>query len=342
MADTRSSWKPSASLANLRLRSRIIAAIRNFFADRGVLEVETPLLCKTTATDPHIASFRVLEQSSAPISDAFASKHTADFPYQYLQTSPEFAMKRLLASGSGSIYQICKAFRLEEHGRYHHSEFTMLEWYRIGFDHHQLMDEIDLLLQTVADTESADRLTYAEIFQNFLSIDPHISTTHELQNCAQQNGIEHIENPDPENKDFWLYLLLSHCIEPHLGGKRPVFILDFPAQQAALAKIRPSNPPVAERFELYWKGIELANGYHELTDAKEQERRFKADNKKRRQLNLPEIPEDQQLLAALSKGMPDCAGVALGIDRLVMLAAHLDTIDKVISFSSSPFAVDLG
>lgn len=319
MADTPIVWKPSAILANLRLRSRIIAAIRNFFAERGVLEVETPLLCNTTATDPHIASFSVkLPQATSP---------------QYLQTSPEFAMKRLLAAGSGCIYQICKAFRSEESGRRHNPEFTMLEWYRSGFNHHQLMDEIDLLLQTVVNTETADRFSYAEIFQNRLSINPHTATCLELQHCAQQHSLENLENPEPNDKDFWLHLLLSHCIEPHLGRNRPVFILDFPASQAALAKIRPGSPPVAERFELYWQGVELANGYHELTDALEQEQRFIADNQKRRKLHLPEISADKQLLAALAAGMPDCAGVALGIDRLVMLAARAKAISEVISFT---------
>lgn len=321
MADTGTDWKPSASLVNLRLRSRIIVAIRHFFTERGVLEVETPLLGNTTATDPHITSFTVPAPSSQPTSNTY-----------FLQTSPEFAMKRLLAAGSGSIFQLGKAFRVDEQGRYHHREFTMLEWYRVGFNHLQLMAEIDALLQTILHSQAADYYTYAEIFQNHLKINPHLCTIADLQNCAARHGVNAMNNPEPTDKDFWLHLLLSHCIEPHLGRERPVFILDFPASQAALAKIRLGNPPLAERFELYYQGIELANGYHELTDANEQRQRFINDNAKRRQLGLPELPIDNNLLAALAAGMPDCAGVALGVDRLVMLAANAESIREVLSF----------
>ncbi len=336
--DPESLWRPSANLENLRLRSRIIAEIRNFFAQRGVLEVETPLLCKTTTTDPHVASFKFEQPNNTALQSSDLNSNRIHFSKKthpsnvYLQTSPEFAMKRLLASGSGCIYQICKAFRLEESGRYHHPEFSMLEWYRVGFDHHQLMDEIDAMMQTVANTEVAERISYREIFQNFLDINPHTSDAVELEDCARLNGIKGLENPNPNDTDFWLHLLLSHCIEPHLGRQRPVFIFDFPASQAALARICSANSPIAERFELYWNGIELANGYHELTDVTEQQRRCYADNDKRHQLNLPKIPIDEQLMAALANGMPDCAGVALGLDRLVMLIAKERAIKEVISF----------
>ena len=220
-------WQASAQLTALRVRSQIIQIIRNFFADRGVLEVETPLLYPSAATDPVIISLPV-ELGSAP---------------WFLQTSPEFAMKRLLAAGSGSIYQLCKAFRGEERGRLHNHEFTMLEWYRVGFDHIQLMDEIDALLNAVMQAPKADRYTYQHIFQHYLDIDPHRSTAFELQQCASQQGIElnsqSVDLTDRTDRDFWLHLLLSHCIEPQLGQIRPVFITDFPASQAALAKIRP-------------------------------------------------------------------------------------------------------
>lgn len=314
---TSSHWQPSASINNLRLRAELIATIRRFFAERGVLEVDTPLLCHSTATDPHIHSLR-----------------TANNPPYYLQTSPEFAMKRLLAAGAGSIYQLAKAFRGDEQGRHHNVEFTILEWYRVGFNHHQLMDEMDELLKAVLKTDSADRCTYADLFQRHLQLDPHRSTVTELQQCAQAQGLTDFTPDDPNDKDFWLHLLLSHCIEPQIGQDKPLFITDFPVSQAALAKIRPGDPPVAERFEVYYRGVELANGYHELTHANEQRRRFIADNQQRQARQLPQIPIDEYLLAALQHGMPECAGVALGVDRLIMLATGASSISEVISFTA--------
>lgn len=295
-------WKPSASLVNLRLRAQILAKIRSFFAEREVLEVETPLLSAAATTDPHLKSFRV----------------ERDY---YLQTSPEFAMKRLLAAGSGAIYQIGKAFRDEEQGRQHNPEFTMLEWYRPGFDHHDLMDEMDDLLQTILGTETAERLIYADAFQKYLGINPHTATITELQKCAQIN-IVGLENA---SRDAWLHLLISHCIEPHLGQQKPTFLYNFPASQAALARV---HDGVAERFEVYIQGMELANGFHELRDATEQEKRFIADLQER----SIQVPYDQHLLSALRHGLPDCAGVALGIDRLVMIAANTRNIADVMSF----------
>lgn len=309
------SWQPTATIKHLQQRAQILAAIRQFFAARQVLEVETPLLGDSTATDPFIGSL------------------TTTGSMQFLQTSPEFPMKRLLAAGSGSIYQITKAFRAEEHGRLHHTEFTLLEWYRVGFDHRQLMQETDALLQQVLHTPSAECLTYAQVFQQYLGIDPHLTSVAELENCARQYGLTHIQNPDAQDADFWRHLLMTHAIEPHIGQQRPLFITDYPASQAALARIRLDKPPVAERFEVYFRGIELANGYHELSDAKEQRRRFLADNQRRGALGLPQIPLDERLLAALTHGLPDCAGIALGIDRLVMLAVGANAIEEVISFT---------
>lgn len=313
-------WRPTANITQLKQRSQILANIRQFFAKRNVWEVETPLLAHSTATDPHIGSLVV------PIMDG---KNPSTF---YLQTSPEFAMKRLLAAGSGSIYQISKAFRAEEKGRLHHTEFTLLEWYRIGFDHHQLMDEMDALLHCVLQTKPAERLSYQEIFQRYLKMDPLLASTEELIKCAHQQGLSISQTVDEDDIDFWRHLLMSHFIEPHLGKDWPVFITDFPASQAALARIRHDNPPVAERFEVYFQGIELANGYHELSDAAEQKRRFLSDNQRRQELGLPQIPMDEYLLAALEHGFPNCAGVALGIDRLIMLALKENTIEHVISF----------
>jgi len=309
-------WQPTASFLHLKRRNQIIAAIRAFFAERDVWEVDTPLLNASTATDPHIGSLAV-------------SVSNKTF---YLQTSPEFAMKRMLAAGSGSIYQISKAFRAEEQGRLHNIEFTMLEWYRVGFDHNQLMDEMDALLHLLLKSAPAERLGYREVFKTYLNIDPLLADSSALENCARQHGLNDIQSNNPDDIDFWRHLLMSHFIEPHLGKTRPTFIVDFPASQAALAKIRDSNPPVAERFEVYVHGIELANGYHELNDAAEQEKRFLADNQRRQALKLPQIPPDEYLLAALTHGFPNCAGVALGIDRLVMLAVEAKAIKEVISF----------
>lgn len=308
------SWKSTASFTYLKQRSQILANIRTFFAERDVWEVETPLLSHSTASDPHIASLTVLVGNKL----------------QYLQTSPEFAMKRLLATGSGSIYQISKAFRSEEQGRLHNVEFTMLEWYRVGFNHHQLMDEMDALLHSVLKTKPAERVSYCDLFKRYLNIDPLLADHFLLEKCVRERGLSEVQNPDVLDLDFWRHLLMSHFIEPHLGRERPIFVTDFPASQAALAKIREGNPPVAERFEVYVNGIELANGYHELSDAQEQKKRFVADNQRRQILQLPLISPDEYLLAALEYGLPECAGVALGIDRLVMLAVGASAIEEVM------------
>lgn len=315
-----SSWQPKITLENLQRRSHILQTIRRFFQERNVLEVDTHLLASSTAIDPLIASFAV------------SADHNSLQMQGYLQTSPEFAMKRLLAAGSGSIFQICKAFRCEEQGRLHNPEFTMLEWYRLGFTAEQLMAEVDDLLRVVLQTSPAQQLSYAQLFLDHLGIDPHRASIAELKLCAQRQGVLLNNSDAHEDKDFWLSLLLSHCIEPGLGEKQPVFIHSFPASQAALAKITPGDPPLAQRFELYFKGLELANGYQELTDAVQQRQRFNADNQRRKELNLPQIPLDEQLLAALDAGMPECAGVALGVDRLIMLALQVNSIEQVIGF----------
>ncbi len=315
-------WQPTASRQNLQQRAAILATIRQFFLDRHVMEVETPLLGHSTATNPFIDSLMVAEVNQ--------HQHPP-----YLQTSPEFPMKRLLAAGSGSIYQICKAFRAEENGRFHNSEFTMLEWYRVGFDHHQLMDEVDELLKLILDTISAERVTYAQLFQHFVGVDPHTASASTLAARAQQRAISIPKNAHMEDVDFWRQLLMMHYIEPHIGQLRPIFITDYPASQAALARIRPGNPPVAERFEVYFRGIELANAYHELGNPDEQRHRFQLDNQRRAALGLPQIPLDNALIAALAHGLPDCAGIALGIDRLVMLATQATSIAEVISFTAA-------
>ena len=250
----------------------------------------------------------------------------------YLQTSPEFAMKRLLAAGSGPIYQITKSFRDGEAGRRHNPEFTMLEWYRPGFDHHGLMDEMDELLATVLGSPTADRLTYAAAVQRHAGFDPHLAPLDEIRKRVDSAVPGLTEQLEPDNRDLWLQLAMSELVEPQLGRGRPTFLYDYPATQAALARIRPGPQDVAERFEVYIDGLELANGFHELADPLEQELRFRADLAERRRRGLPAVPIDHNLLAALSAGFPDCAGVALGIDRLVMLATGATSISEVIPF----------
>ncbi len=311
-------WRPSAPLDNLRLRAAILAQIRAFFAARGVLEVETPALAAATVTDLHLASLETRCRAEAEGELAL-----------YLQTSPEFAMKRLLAAGSGPIYQIARAFRDGEAGRRHNPEFTLLEWYRPGLDHHGLMDEMDALLGEVLGLPPAERLSYGELFAGRLGIDPYQAGAAELESAARAAGVA--DTLDLE-RDAWLDLLLSVVLEPGLGRGRPTFLYDFPASQAALARVRPGPPPVAERFEVYVEGLELANGFHELTDAAEQRRRFERDLERRRERGLPEVPLDERLLAALASGLPPCAGVALGVDRLVMLAAGAGSLSEVLAF----------
>ena len=355
-----SDWRPTASMEALRIRAEVLAKIRAFFADRDVLEVETPLLGSAPVTDLHLAA----------LSTRYRGPGCDDGRRLWLQTSPEFAMKRLLAAGSGPIYQMGKAFRDGEAGSRHNPEFTILEWYRPGWDHHRLMDEVEELLEVVLFRDggsgnprsagvrarprsrtrdrhwlptgedgsrraqrasNGERITYSEAFQRHVGVDPHSVSIAELTGRACSLLGQAV--PDlGDDRDGWLDLLLSHLVEPELGRGRPTFVHDFPASQAALARVRPGDSPVAERFEVWVEGIELANGYHELTDPTEQRRRFEADLAARRQRGLPEVPVDRRLFAALEHGLPDCAGVALGVDRLVMLAAGVERIDEVIAF----------
>lgn len=246
-------------------------------------------------------------------------------------------MKRLLAAGSGPIYQICKVFRNGEAGRLHNPEFTMLEWYRPGFDQHALMDEVEALAAgLLADiiTAPAERVTYADAFRRYAGVDVHKASLAALQDCVRESGIAAVPGLDDHDRDAWLDLLLTHVVEPQLGRGRLCFIHDYPAAQAALARIRhhPPAPAVAERFELYVNGVELASGYHELRDGQEQRRRFERDKALRRAARIADIPLDENLLAALEQGLPACAGVAVGVDRLVMLALGAVDIREVLAF----------
>lgn len=306
------SWQPTAEMTTLHQRAELIKKIRHFFDTRGFLEVETPILSQYTVTDPFLASFSC---------DRF-----------FLQTSPEYHMKRLLAAGSGPIFQISKAFRQDEISPRHNPEFTMLEWYRPGYDHHALMDEMADFLIWMLTEKPAERLSYQAIFEHYLGINPHTASLTDLQVCAHNHHI--IFQDDTQDKDIWLDLLLSHCIEPHLGQAAPLFIYDYPASQAALAVIRESEGiSIGERFEVYYQGIELANGFHELIDPVEQRKRFLNNINQRCALNLPVLSLDEYFLAALDNHFPPTAGVALGLDRLLMLILNKKNIREIMSFS---------
>ncbi|OEE17176.1 elongation factor P--(R)-beta-lysine ligase [Aliivibrio fischeri] len=318
---TSQNWMPSASIEQLQQRADILTAIRSFFSERKVMEVDTPAMSHATVTDVHLHTFQT----------DFIGPGYADGIHLYFMTSPEFHMKRLLAAGSGCIYQINKAFRNEEAGRYHNPEFTMLEWYRLGFDHHDLMDEMNELLTLVLKCDNAERMTYQEAFIQVLGVCPLEASMDELRAVAAPLGLSDIADIE-EDRDTLLQLLFSMGVEVKIGQDVPAFVYDFPASQAALAKINPSDPRVAERFEVYFKGIELANGFHELDNAKEQLMRFEEDNAKRKSMGLIEQPIDYHLIAALEAGLPNCSGVALGIDRLIMLAMGEKHIDQVTAF----------
>jgi lysyl-tRNA synthetase class 2 len=312
-----SKWSPTASISTLVQRAEVLRALREFFYDRGVLEVETPVLGSGGATDPHLQSLETRVGVGDPTT-------------LYLQTSPEFAMKRLLAAGSGAIFQIGKAFREGESGRLHNPEFTLLEWYRVGWDHQALMNEIDDLLAHLLHEPAGERLTYGEIFRRHLAIDPHTASAKQLLAVLTQQGVRlSLEELD---RDVLLQLLMTHVVEPQMPRDRPTFVFDFPPAQAALARLRLGPTVVAERFEVYVRGIELANGYHELRDADEQRRRFARDLTQRELSGLPKVTIDEHFLAALDSGLPTCAGVALGVDRLVMLAIGAQHIDEVLTF----------
>lgn len=316
-----STWKPTTSHHARLARATMLKHIRQFFEDRHVLEVETPLLCHGTITDEHLDAFHTqfkYDRTGIPVS-------------LYLQTSPEYAMKRLLCAESGAIYQICKAFRHEGEGRWHNPEFTMLEWYRPGFDHYDLMAEVDALLMTTLNTAPADVMTYQQAFSEHIGICPLSAPLSKLLESMTRFGID-IDSPYTLSRDSILQLLFSVVIEPNIGQERPCFVHAFPASQAALATINKHDERVADRFEVYFKGAELANGFNELSNANEQRKRFQSDNEKRQANGQDTKPVDEHFLNALEHGLPSCAGVALGIDRLLMLQLGVSTISDVINF----------
>lgn len=303
-------WQPNASLATLQQRAAVLAEIRQFFAARNVLEVETPALSNAAIPDPNLHSFTVENAG-------------------YLHTSPEFPMKRLLAAGSGPIYQLARVFRAGEAGRFHNPEFTLLEWYRSGWDYQQLMREVaELINQILPQTRPVEWLTYHDAVLQYASLDEPMASSADIQACLHHH---HIPAPKDLPRADYLDLLVSSLVQPKLGRNGITFLIDYPANQAALAKI---NNGLAQRFEVFIDGVELANGFQELTDAAEQRRRFERENAQRSQQNLPIMPLDEHFLAALHAGLPESAGVALGIERLLMCALGAESIQEVMAFAN--------
>lgn len=316
-------WRPGADLPALRARAELLAAVRAFFTEVGVMEVETPVLAAAAGTDPAIE----------PLRSCFTGPGHADGLPLYLQSSPEFHMKRLLAAGSGPIYQVGRAFRDGELGRRHNPEFTLLEWYRPGFDHHALMDEVAALVARVLGrTLPVVRRSYQSLFRQRYGIDPLDCGVPQLRAVAQAEGLAGAGSLQLD-RDGWLDLLLSHGIEAGLGRGELTFVTRYPASQAALARLESDDPRVAARFELYLEGVELANGFWELADAAEQRSRFEAELARRASAGQPGIALDEALLAALAHGLPDCAGVALGLDRLLMCRLGAEALDQVMAFA---------
>jgi lysyl-tRNA synthetase class 2 len=312
------SWRPTATLAALRQRAMMLKTAHAFFAERGVLEVETPILSAAAVSDPQIESLTT-QIAGVPGS-------------RYLCPSPEYAMKRLLAAGSGDIYQVCKVFRDAERGRWHNPEFTMIEWYRIGLDDTGLMNEVEALIGALLAPGrvlgAAERLSYSDALRRHAGVDAFDSTEEELLHAAQRQGI----HCDAElDRDAKLDLLMGLIVGPRLGRGNPCFVCDYPASQAALARMKPG--PVAARFELYLDGLELANGFHELAQPQEQRARFTQDLATRAARGQVQAPLDENFLAALDSGLPDCAGVALGFDRLVAIALGTDNLADAMAFN---------
>lgn len=315
-------WQPAATFDALRLRARFNRLVREFFHARGVLEVETPVMSLAGNTEPNIASFAL----------QFSGRTDGAPRTRWLRTSPEFALKRLLAAGIGDCYELGRVFRDGEAGGRHNPEFTMLEWYRVGWDHLRLLDEtVELVraaLALVGRDATPAAVTFRDLYWDRLQLDPLTAGIDTLRNALGDVRID----PDGLVRDDWLDLLMTHRLQPAFAPDRLLAVHDWPASQAALARIRDDDPPVAERFELYLGPLELANGYHELCDAAEQRARFGRDATVRARRGLPAVPMDTALLAALEHGLPECAGVAVGVDRLLMALSGAGKIADVLAF----------
>jgi len=311
-------WGPTATLELVRLRARLLATVRGHFAATGALEVETPVLVGAAVTDVHLESLEVRRSDGARLG--------------FLQTSPEYAMKRLLCAGWPDVFQVARVFREGERGRNHNPEFTMVEWYRLGIDHHALMRDVEALLRALLEplrpVAGTLTMTYAGAFEAALGLDPLAASTAAIATAVREAGV-HVPESLEGDRDGLLDLAMAERVAPGFPDDRVTFVHDFPASQAALARTR---GPVASRFEAFWGGLELANGFHELGDAVEQARRFDADAASRAQRGLPAREPDRRFLAALAAGLPECAGVALGFDRVVMVAAGTTRIDEAIAF----------
>ncbi|MEE9424827.1 MAG: EF-P lysine aminoacylase EpmA [Methylococcales bacterium] len=316
-------WQPACSLDILQFRAQMLSQLRVFFAQRNVLEVETPALYPFTNPDPMIEGFEVLE-----------TQHHSDS--LHLQTSPEFSMKRLLAAGSGAIYQICRAYRKSESGRYHNPEFTILEWYRPGYTLHQLMKEVTELLVEVLPVSclphQAVYLTYQSVFSKAVGIDPLSASLNDFESAAETLGYPEAQMICADNRSAWLDFMFSHVVQPDLQLQRIVFVYNYPACQSALARLHPQQPEVAERVEVFINGVELGNGFQELTDSKEQRQRFIQQQRERIEHGMTVPSLDEDFLAALDAGIPETAGIAIGLDRLLMSACSMDTISQVLTF----------
>lgn len=307
-------WQPTCSIEALKQRNDFMRAIREFFQHRAYLEVETPYMGKHGVSDLHLCNIKAY----------FRGQEYA------LQTSPEYHMKRLIAAGSGPIFQIARVFRDDEFGRWHNPEFTMLEWYQLGVDHRYLIQEIEQLFQYLGDVPDFMHLSYQDAFLKFCGFDPFSIEVYQLSDVLIQHGLENVLTPD-ESLDQHLHLLMAMVVEPGLATLgQPVVIDGFPASQASLAVVEGNK---AHRFEVYWQGVELANGFHELTDANTQRQRFNEDNQLRQAHGLPLVSIDEQFLAALESGLPPCSGVALGLDRLFALLLKKNQLSEVMSFS---------
>jgi len=311
-------WHPTATEKLLNLRASLLIQIRKFMAERKVLEVETPILSWTTVTDPNIESFKT----------SFQHPGKNEKIELYLQTSPEYAMKRLLAAGIGPIYQVAKVFRNNEIGTYHHPEFSLLEWYQPDYDHYDMMQEVEELTTLLGFSECA-RKSYHEVFEKYIGINPHDASVEQLSNMASNFGLISQTDEPSELLDY----IFCEKITSHLGQNKPTFIYDYPVCQSALAKLRDGEFQVAERFELYISGIEIANGFNELCNATEQKKRFEKNKEYRKKRGMKNYDIDENFIAALENGLQSCAGVAIGIDRLLMLIAECDDINQTLAFS---------
>ncbi len=309
-------FSPSAPLHLLEKRAQLLKQLRAFFAERHLLEVDVPAISPYTVTDVYVDALKV---------DLGTGRSG------FLQTSPEYYLKRCLARDRRSIYYLGKAYRSELCGPKHRSEFSMLEWYRVGFDDRQLIAEVQQLLRYLAPTTSSDIVSYGQLFESYLGCNPHLANCDQLAALAKSTTSFDGHLP---SKSEWLDLLFSLCVEPHL--MQPTVVYDYPAEQSALARITQHERgyPVARRFEVFWCGLELANGYWELADADEQLQRFEADRRRRQQLHLPDREVDPQFIAALRSGLPDCAGIAMGVERLLMCLTDQSDIQSVMPFAN--------